>query len=99
MRDLFRAIAHVERTLARDLDRSTTVPKEKQRPPSPKAWRAPASETRYPEQAINRKNKPMAKLTTRASKVVATLDATAVATLPTSDGQARSDLIIDCEGK
>jgi hypothetical protein len=98
MRDLFKTIEHVERAAARGLERPAAMP-EKRPKPSSRVWRAPATDTRYPEQTFKRKDEPMAKLTTRALKVTAVLDAAAVAILPTQDGQARSDLIIDCEGK
>jgi hypothetical protein len=38
-------------------------------------------------------------VTTRALKVTAPLDAAAVATLPAPEGQSRSKLTINCEGK
>ena len=103
MRDVFRIIAHVERAATRGLERPAVAPEPRKRPkPSPRVWRAPTTDTRYPEQALKRKNKSvMTKLTVtaRALKVTAVLDAAAVAILPAPDGQARSDLIIDCEGK
>jgi hypothetical protein len=101
MRDLFRTIEHVERAMTRGLERPAAVP-EKRPKSSPRAWRAPATETRYPEQALFKpKGRPMTKLavTARALKVIAVLDAAVVATLPTPDGQARSVLAIDCAGK
>jgi hypothetical protein len=38
-------------------------------------------------------------LSTRAMKVTMVLDTVVVATLPTPDGQARSKLIINCDGQ
>jgi hypothetical protein len=60
------------------------------------------TDTQHPaEQIFKPKEKPMTSLTVtaRAMKVTAVLDAAAVATLPTPDGQSRSKLTITCEGK
>src|SRR5262245_33232110 len=100
MRDVFRAIAHVERAATRGLERPAVAP-EKRPKPSSRVWRAPATDSHYPEQAFKRKDKPMTKLAVaaRALKVTAVLDAAVIATLPTPEGQARSHLAIACDGK
>jgi hypothetical protein len=101
MRDVFKTIEHIERTITRGLERAATVPEKKQ-PPSPRVWRAPTTDTNYPEQVSKPKDKPVATsltITARALKVTAVLDVAAVATLPTPEGQARSDLVIACDGQ
>jgi hypothetical protein len=105
MRDLYRTINYIEHTLTRGLDRKAAPPMKKRKPAS-YIWRAPvtSNDTQYPEQLFKpKKDKPMTQaqltITARALKVTAALDAAAVATLPTPDGQARSKLTISCEGK
>jgi hypothetical protein len=105
MRDVYKAIAFVEHTLTRGLDRKAAPPRNKRRPSS-YVWhaRATATDIQYPEQLFKpKKDKPMIQpqltVTARAMKVTVPLDAAVVATLPTPDGQSRSKLIISCEGK
>jgi hypothetical protein len=103
MRDIYKSIAYVEHAVTRGLDRKAAPPRKKWKPSS-YVWRAPttASDTRYPaEQIFKPEEKPMASLTVtaRAMKVTVPLDAAAVTALPTPDGQARSKLTINCEGK
>jgi hypothetical protein len=100
MRDIFKAIARVEHTVTRGLERPVAAP-EKRPKPSSRVWRAPTTDTRYPEQIFKRKDKPVTRLAVaaRALKVTAMLDAAVVTILPTPDGQARSDLVITCDGK
>ena len=115
MRDINRAIESVESTLIRGLDRTAASPREKHqpsshvrgasskpsRPPSSQFWRAPVTNTRYPEQ-FKSKGRPMtqpAALTARALKVTVVLNVAEIAKLPTPDGQARSKLTIDCDGR
>jgi hypothetical protein len=111
MRDINKAIERVESTLIRGLDRTTAPPREKRqplshvreasRPPSSQFWRAPVTNTRYPEQ-FKSKGRPMtqpAALTARALKVTVVLNVAEIAKLPTPDGQARSKLTIDCDGR
>jgi hypothetical protein len=100
MRDINRAIEHIESTLIRGLDRTAAPPREK-RQPSSQFWRAPVTDTRYPEQ-FKPKGRPMtqpAALTARALKVTVVLNVAEIAKLPTPDGQARSKLVISCDGK
>jgi hypothetical protein len=101
MRDINRAIERIESTLIRGLDRTDAPPREKRQPSSPPSsqfWRAPATDTRYPEQP---KGRPMTQptLNARALKVTVVLDAGEIAKLPTPDGQARSRLTVNCEGR
>jgi hypothetical protein len=103
MRDLYRTINYIEHTLTRGLERKAAPPSKKSKPSS-YVWRAPmtATEVRYPtEQIFKPKEKPMSQLivNARTIKVTIPLDPAAVATLPTPEGQARSKLIINCEGK
>jgi hypothetical protein len=100
MRDLFKAIARVEYAATRGLERPVVAP-EKRPKPSSRVWRAPTTYTGYPEQIFKRKDKPLTRLAVaaRALKVTAVLDVAAVATLPTPEGQSRSDLVITCDGK
>jgi hypothetical protein len=89
--------------LTRGLERKVAPPRKKPKPSS-YVWRAPTTttEVQYPtEQIFKPKEKLMTSLTVnaRAMKVTVPLDAAAVATLPAPDGQARSKLIINCEGK
>src|SRR5262245_60378614 len=100
MRDVFKAIARVEHAVTRGLERPAAAPKKRPKPSS-RVWRAPATDTRYPEQTFKRKDKLVTKLAVaaRALKVTAVLDVAAVATLPTPEGQARSDLVITCDGR
>jgi hypothetical protein len=100
MRDLNKAIEHVESKLMRGLDRPAAPPREK-RQPSSQFWRAPVTDTQYPEQFKPKGKTGMSPitLTTRALKVTIVLDPGAVATLPTPDGQVRSKLTITCDGK
>jgi hypothetical protein len=85
MRDLYKSIEYVERTLARGLERKTTPPKKKLKPSY--AWRVPATATdvQYPEQVFKPKDRSMTQasftLTARAMKVTIPLDAAAVVTL------------------
>jgi hypothetical protein len=101
MRDLYKSIEYVERTMARGHERKTAPLKKKLKPSY--AWRAPvtATDPQYPEQLFKPKGKPMTQLivAARALKVTAVLDAAVVATLPAPEGQSRSKLIINCEGK
>jgi hypothetical protein len=101
MRDIHKALMHVEYISTRGLEPTTASPRTKQKPSSSYVWRAPVTDTRYPEQLPKPKDKPMAPptVTTRALKVTAVLDAAAVAISPTPDGQSRSKLTINCEGK
>jgi hypothetical protein len=104
MRNIHKAIAYVEHAMTRGLDRKATPPREKRKPPS-YVWHAPTptTEVRYPiEQVFKSRNKPMTNqltVTTCALKVTAVLDAAAVATLPAPEGQSRSKLTINCDGK
>ncbi len=102
MRDVFKTIEHIERTMTRGLERAAAVP-EKKPPPSPRVWRAPMTDTNYPEQVFKPKDKPVATsltITARALKIVAMLDPATVAALPAPpNGQSRSILTITCEGK
>jgi hypothetical protein len=97
MRDLTRAINHIERVMTRGLER--TAPRERPYVParSPTAWRAPATDVAYPEP----KDKSVTRLTVtaRAIKVTVPLDPAVIATLPAPDGQARSELAVNCDGK
>jgi hypothetical protein len=107
MRNLFKTIDHIERTLARGLEQRPAAPPSKPKP-SPRSWHAPTTNTVYPSGQVLKpkkdkpKDKPMATqltVTTRALKVTAVLDAATVAALPTPDGQARSRLAVACDGK
>jgi hypothetical protein len=102
MRNLFKTIAYVEHTFTRGFERKAATPREKRKPSY--VWHAPVTvtDTRYPpEQIFKSKGKPMTQLTVtaRALKITAVLYAAVVATLPAPDGQSRSKLIINCEGK
>jgi hypothetical protein len=104
MRNVHKTIAYIEHTLIRGLERKAVPPREK--PKHSYVWRAPTTmtttEVRYPiERVFTPKEKPMSQLivNARAMKITAPLDAAAVATLPAPDGQARSKLVINCEGK
>jgi hypothetical protein len=101
MRDLTRAINHIERTMTRGLERPTAREKPYVPARSPTAWRAPATDVEYPERAFKPKDKSVTRLTVtaRAIKVTVPLDPAVVATLPTPDGQARSELSVSCDGK
>jgi len=108
VRDLTRAIEHVERVMARALDESRAKPPKKGTPgaksPTVRAWRAPASDhSHYPEpkaQSVFReKINNMTKLavTARAIKVTIVLDPTAITMLLLPD-QQRVELVVGCDG-
>jgi hypothetical protein len=105
MKNLYRTLQHLEHTLAHGLDKQHPAAPPREKPKSsPRVWHAPASDTVYPsEQQIFKPNNPkeaapMLHLTARALKVTAVLDPAVVATLPSPDGQARSKLIVNCDG-
>jgi hypothetical protein len=114
MRDVYKSVDFIERTLARGLDRKAASSMEKREKlkssafgNSIRAWRAPmpATDTKYPELLLlkPRKDKPVTQtqLTVSASsiKVTIPLDAAAIAALPAPDGQTRGKLTITCDGK
>jgi hypothetical protein len=101
MKNLYKTLQHLEHVMAHGLNKQRPAAAPKQKPkPSLRTWHAPASNAVYPsEQLFNKpKDTPMLRLTARALKVTAVLDAAMVVTLPTPDGQARSKLIINCDG-
>jgi len=107
-RDINRALAQVERAMARALDESSAKPPKKEtartKPPTIRAWRAPASNHfQYPEpkaQSVFREKTSMTKLsvTARAIKVTIPLDSAAIGMLPAPD-QQRVELIVGCDGQ
>ena len=101
VRDVNRAIEHVERVLGHVLDRSK-LPKNgtaKTKPPAIRGWRAPASDhSQYAEpkaRSVFREKINMTKLsvTARAVKVTVPLDPAAISTLPLPD-QQRVELLV-----
>jgi hypothetical protein len=107
IRDINRALEHVERVMARALDESSAKPPKKEisrtRSPTIRAWRAPASNHFQPlepkAQFVSREKISMTKLavTARAVKVTIPLDAAAVGMLPTPS-QERVELAVGCDG-
>jgi hypothetical protein len=109
MRDITRAIEHVERIMARALDKppSGTAAASRQtheaKAPKVYAWRAPASDnSQYVAQTVFKdKEKPIVtklSVSARAVKVTIPLDPAVVGALPIPDG-ARTDLAVNCDGK
>jgi hypothetical protein len=101
-RDVHRAIEHVERTMAHALERTKPPKTEtaKTKSPTIRAWRAPASNSQYPEPKARSQEKiPVAKLaiTARAIKVLIPLDPAAIATLP-APNQERVELVVGVDG-
>jgi len=105
IRDINRALEHVERVMARALEKSSTKPPEapKIKSPTIRGWRAPASnDSQYAEpktRSVFRENSNVTKpaVTARAIKVTIPLDPAAVGALPLPN-QERAELIVGCDG-
>src|SRR5262245_35366701 len=108
VRDVTRAIEHVERVMAHALDESSAKLSKKEaaktRSSTVRVWRAPASDhSQHPEpkaRSVFREKLSMSRLSiaARAVKVTIPLDATAIAMLPTPS-QERVDLVVGCDGQ
>jgi hypothetical protein len=99
-RDVHRAIEHVERVMAHALEsRAKSPKKETIKSSTIRAWRAPPSNSQYPEPKTRQEGINVTKLavTARAMKVMVPLDAAMVGALP-EPNQERVELAVNCDG-